>query len=349
MAAPVTALSAHVRPRSTHWWSSASLLAACTLLLGSCYGGDFFNRLVDPTATAAFRITNLTLIDPHTYIGNDLQCEDSTASLNKIFADNIASFDVNTTLVLHPLDPEVDSGAKMEILPAKCVPGEDLVNCTDKDVPLLEIVSADFNNSIGGTCGNPVAMSLNPAYQGGGNTPLHQAMSPCFLSAPIPKLGLKLALDVTLQLSNAQIYSTYELDGRTQQLVSGVIFGFVPASVAMMPIGDLSGGPFALWSNLAGGGACKPPGIDDIDTLAPENGVWMYFNFTAERVAWSPESDLPGTTGDSSSGTDTTAGITTTSGTTSTATDFTTSTATDFTTSTATDFTTSTATLTAGT
>jgi len=342
MAAPVTAPSSHVRPRRTRCSGcsgSASLLAASTLL-GSCYGGDFFDRLVDPTETAAFRITNLTLIDPHTYIGNDLQCEDSTVALNAIFADNIISFDVNTTLVLHPLDPKVDSGAKMEILPAKCVPGEDLVNCTDKDVPLLEIVSADFNNSIGGTCGNPVAMSLNPAYQGGGNTPLHQAMSPCFLSAPIPKLGLKLALDVTLQLSNAQIYSTYYLEGRTQELVSGVIFGFVPASVAMMPIGDLSGGPFALWSNLAGGGACKPPGINDIDTLAPENGVWMYFNFAAERVAWSPKIDLPGTTGDP---TTTTTDTTTTGGTT------TTGAATDFTTSTATDFTTSTATLTAGT
>ncbi len=340
MATPVTALSVHVRPRSTRCSGSASLLAASTLL-GSCYSGDFFDRLVDPTATAAFRITNLTLIDPHTYIGNPVQCEDSTASLNKIFADSIASFDVNTTLVLHPLDPKVASDAKMEILPAKCVPGEDLVNCTDKDVPLLEIVSADFNNSIGGTCGNPVAMSLNPAYQGGGNTPLNQAMSPCFLSAPIPKLGLKLALDVTLQLSNAQIYSTYALDGRPQQLVSGVIFGFVPASVAMMPIGELGGGPFALWSNLAGGGACNPPGIDDIDTLAPENGVWMYFNFTAERVAWSPESDLPGTTGDPT-GTDST---TTDSSTDSTATGITTS----GTTTTATDFTTSTATLTAGT
>lgn len=340
----MTAPSVHVRPRSSVS-GSASLLLASTLLLGSCYGGDFFNRLVDPTATAAFRITNLTLIDPHTYTGNDLQCGDSTAALNEIFADNIISFDVNTTLVLHPLDPKVDSGAKMEILPAKCVPGEDLVNCTDKDVPKLEIVSADFNNSIGGTCGNPVAMSLNPAYQGGGNTPLHQAMSPCFLSAPIPKLGLKLALDVTLQLSNAQIYSTYNIEGRKQQLVSGVIFGFVPASVAMMPIGDLSGGPFVLWSNLAGGGACKPPGINDIDTLAPENGVWMYFNFAAERVAWSPKIDPPGTTGDPTTTTDTTtsAGITTTGGTT------TTGAATDFTTSTATDFTTSTAPLTAGT
>ncbi|HEY0133102.1 MAG TPA: hypothetical protein VGB85_03455, partial [Nannocystis sp.] len=292
----MTALSAH--RRRVHLLAALSLL-----LLAGCYSGDFFDRLVDPTATAAFRITRLVLIDPHTYIGNTVQCEDSTAALNEIFAKNIASFDVNTTLVLHPLDPTVTSGAKMEIVPANCVPGGELVNCTDKDVDIAEIVSADFNNSVGGTCGNPVAMSLNTAYQGAGNEPLHQAMSPCFLSAPIPKLGLKLALDVPLPLSNVQIYASYALDDKPHRLVSGVLFGFVPASVAMTPIGELgdgpNDGPFALWSNLAGGGACQPSAMfTDIDSAAPEDGEWMYFNFTAELVAWSPENDLPGTTGE---------------------------------------------------
>ena len=314
MAAPVTALSA---PRRR-----VDLLAAASLLLlAGCYGGDFFDRLVDPTATAAFRITRLVLIDPHTYIGDTLKCDDSTAELNAIIANNIASFDVNTTLVLHPLDPTVTSGAKLEIVPANCVPGGELVNCTDKDVDLAEIVSADFNNSVGGTCGNPVAMSLNPAYQGGGNEALHQAMSPCFLSATIPKLGLKLALDVPLPLSNVQIYASYALDDQPHRLVSGVLLGFVPASVAKVPIGELNegpnNGPFALWPSLAGGGACQPSDMfTDIDSAAPEDGVWMYFNFTAELVAWSPENALPGTsTGEPTTTADpmTTAGLTTTS------------------------------------
>jgi len=370
MAAPVTAPSVHLRPGSTRRAGAGRLLAAVTstLLLSNCYGADFFKRLVDPTDTGAFRITRLTLIDPHVYSGNDVQCMDSSDALNDIFAENIRSFDVNTTLVLHPLDPLVATQTRMEIVPAKCVPGGERVNCTDKDVPIAEIVSADFNNSVGGTCGNPVADSLNPKYQGGGNEALHQAMSPCFLSAPIPKLGLKLATDVSLPLSNVQIYATYALTEESEELVSGVIFGFVPASVAMLPIGDLGGGPFVLWSSLSGGGSCKkpqPPELDDIDTLALEDGVWMYFNFTAERVAWSSENDMPGTSGEPDTTDPTTAALTTdattglttglttgaTTGASFTATDATTSgsSATDFTTSTATDFTTSTATITAGT
>ena len=87
--------------------------AAALLLLAvsACYDGDFFGRLVDPDATAAFRITQLTLVDPHTYSGDMVLCQDSTATYNQLFAENIGSFDINTTLVLHPLDPSRDSAS----------------------------------------------------------------------------------------------------------------------------------------------------------------------------------------------------------------------------------------------
>ena len=65
--------------------------AAALLLLAvsACYDGDFFGRLVDPDATAAFRITELTLIDPHTFSGDMVLCQDSTATYNQLFAENI--------------------------------------------------------------------------------------------------------------------------------------------------------------------------------------------------------------------------------------------------------------------
>ncbi len=269
--------------------------AAALLLLAvsACYDGDFFGRLVDPDATAAFRITELTLIDPHTFSGDMVLCQDSTATYNQLFAENIGSFDINTTLVLHPLDPSRDSETTLDILPAKCVPGGTLVNCTDKDVPVTSIVSADFNNSEGGTCGNPVAGTLNPDYQVG-SLPLNKPTSPCFLSALIPSLSLQLAPTLGLPLSNVQIYAAYDL-AKPQRLVQGVLFGFLPSSVAMSSIGVLNGAPFVPWSVLAGGDGCKIT-VDDIDTVSlPKDGVWMYFNFTAERVAWSSDSDpMPG-------------------------------------------------------
>ncbi len=282
------------RPRRPRGPLAAALLLVLPLV-PACYAGDFFDRLVDPDATAAFRITQLTLVDPHTYSGDMVLCQDSTATYNQLFAENIRIFDINTTLVLHPLDPAKDSETTVDIVPANCVPGGTLVNCTDKDVPDESIVSADFNNSEGGTCGNPVAGTLNPAYQTGAGE-LNKPTSPCFLSALIPSLSLQLAPTLGLPLSNVQIYAAYDLsEPDKQKLVQGVLFGFLPSSVAMGSIGVLNGAPFVPWSVLAGGDGCKAT-VDDIDTVSlPKDGVWMYFNFTAERVAWSSESDpIPG-------------------------------------------------------
>ncbi len=268
-------------------------MALFVLLLTTptCYGGDFFNNLVDPDATAAFRITQLTLVDPHTYSGDMVLCQDSTATYNQLFLENIESFDINTTLVLHPLDPAADNGTTLDIVPANCIDAGTTVNCNDKDVPRTSIVSADFNNSEGGTCGNPVAGTLNPSYQSGANA-LNNPTSPCFLSALIPSLSLQLAPTLGLPLSNVQIYAAYNLE-EPQQLVHGVLFGFLPSSVAMGSIGIINGAPFIPWSVFAGGDGCKTM-VDDVDTVSlPKDGVWMYFNFTAQRVAWSSERDPP--------------------------------------------------------
>ena len=285
-----TALAPRRRPG--RWTAAIGLL-----LTAGCYSGDFFDRLVDPDETAAFRITGLALVDPHTYSGDALKCQDSTATFNQIFAENINGFNTNTTLVLHPLDPAVGEGTTMEIVRAMCVKGSP-VNCTDKDIPLETIVAADFNNSEGGACGNPVAQSLNDDYHVDSGRALNQPTSPCFLSALIPSLSLQLAPMLSLPLSNVQIYAAYNLDTkpRPQQLVQGVILGFLPSAVAQTSIGTLNGAPFIPWNFFAGGSGCQPDladPIDDIDTVAlPKDGVWMYFNFTAERVAWAAAADI---------------------------------------------------------
>ncbi len=295
------------------WRLTAALLPLAALALATCYSGDFFDRLVDPNATAAFRIVALTLVDPHTYSGDTVECRDSTANYNSFFAENIVQFDTNTTLVLHPLDPRVDRDTMLDIVPAVCVPGETIVNCTDKDVPAAKIITAGFNNIEGGTCLAPVAGSLNPLYMGGTNEPLHSPRSPCFVSAMIPSLNLSLAPTLDLPLSNVQIAAAYQLESETsQKLVQGVIRGFLPSNVAMTVIGDLKGLPFTPWVLFAGGGACYLD-TSDVDTVTvPKDGVWMYFNFTAERVAWTSDT-MTDTGGSSDTGVTTTAATTATS------------------------------------
>lgn len=305
----------------------AAARALLLALVPACYAGDFFDRLVDPDATAAFRITQLTLVDPHTYSGDMVSCLDSTATYNQSFASTIGSFDINTTLVLRPLDPALDSGTVMDIVPAVCVDGDTIVNCTDKDVPPASIITASFNNIEGGACLSPVAGSLNPLYGMAPSEILHEPRSPCFVSAMIPSFSLGLAPTLKLPLSNVQIAAAYELEGESQRLVQGVLRGFLPSSVAMTAVGSLNGFPFTPWLVLAGGGGCQPPmnPIDDIDTVtAPRDGVWMYFNFTAERVGWASESatDSSSTTADPTSAgpSDTTTADPTTAGPTTTAT-----------------------------
>lgn len=271
-------------------WSRSALLLA---LVPACYGGDFFDRLVDPDATAAFRITRLALVDPHTYSGDMVSCLDSTATYNQSFAATIASFDINTTLVLHPLNPAVDKDTMMDLVPAACVDGDTIVNCTDKDLLPASIITVGFNNIEGGSCLAPVAESLNPLYSVPPSEALHEPRSPCFVTAMIPSYVLGLAPTLQLPLSNVQIAAAYELDGEPQKLVQGVLRGFLPSELAMKPLGTLNGSPFTPWLVLAGGGGCRAPmtDIDDIDTVTvPRDGVWMYFNFTAERVGWASES-----------------------------------------------------------
>lgn len=294
MAAPVTRPSAPPRVRHPHAASvRAKWLGVAALILQSaCYSGDFFDDLVDPSVTAAFRIKTLTLIDPHFYAG-DAVCDDVTNDYNEIWTAHLDAFEINPTLVLSPLDPKVTMTTKMQIVPAECVPGEDGVNCTDRDVPKDKIVEVTFSNSLqGGMCGGPVTGSLNPLYMAEQYEQLHAPQSPCLASAIIGAFELPLAPSFNLPLANVQISAAYKLDQEPQQLIEGVLFGFLSAAQGQMVLGTLNANMFKPWDVLAGATGCQPDPnafLDDIDTVAASHdGVWMYFNFTAERVAWTP-------------------------------------------------------------
>ncbi len=281
----------------TAWLSTPALV-----LLSACYGGDFFERLVDPDVVAAFRITNLTLIDPHFYSGDAALCVDSTSAYNQIWNDHLEAFEINPTIVLSPLDPAVETATKMQIVPATCIsadtPEGKAVNCTDVNTPDTEIVEVVFNNSLqGGMCGGPVMGSLNPKYDIDQFEALNIPASPCFLSALIPTLKLPLGPIFKLPLSNVQISAAYALEPEDdQQLVEGLIVGFLPTEVGSSTmLGSLNNMPFTPWTVIAGATGCQPTPadpIDDVDSVSvSHDGVWIYFNFTAERVAWSTKAD----------------------------------------------------------
>jgi hypothetical protein len=295
-------------------------MGAALALAAGCYSNRYLDDLCQntgycppppPESPVAFRITSLELVDPHTYTFDTVLglCTDSTATLNGFIAQSIAAYEVSNTLVLRPLD--VDSAVvKLQYVSALCIDG-DPTACTDKMASPTHTVDVDAFNLKTGACGEAAPNSLNPMYD-----PPAQSMSPCIVSAQIAGTPLRLAaqpgmLPLDLALAEVEIAAAYAVDEEPQRLIQGSIRGFMPAATAMISAGQANGISFVPWNVLAGGAGCQIDAMNafsDIDNHGSYGqGVWMYFNFTAERVQWSTDrpEPMPATTGDpTGSGTD---------------------------------------------
>lgn len=305
----------------------ARALWALLALVCGCYSNDYLDGLCantgycpppPPESPVAFRITSLELVDPHTYTFDLVLgvCTDSTATLNGFIAQSLANYDVSNALVLRPLDPD-SAVVKLQYVSAFCIDGQP-TNCTDRMVDPALSVDADAFNRIAGACGGSAPNSQNPAY----SDPAQPA-PPCLVSAQIPGMPLRLAaqpgmLPLDLALVEVEIAAAYAIDAEPQQLVHGVIRGFMPATTAMLSAGQANGIGFIPWNLLAGGAGCQVDAMNsfsDIDNHGVHGqGVWMYFNFTAERVQWATDrpDPTPGTTttGDPTTGASTTTAAT---------------------------------------
>ncbi|MDC0718249.1 hypothetical protein [Nannocystis bainbridge] len=281
-------------------------LALAVGLLGGCYSSDYLEGLCantgvcpdpPPESPVAFRITSLELVDPHTYTFDPVLgvCTDSTATLNGFIAQGIADYDVSNVLVLRPLDLK-SAVAKLQFVSALCIAGSP-TNCTDRMIAGTHTVDIDAFNREAGACGNTEPNSLNAAYDAPPRPP-----APCLVSAKIAGTPVRLAAQagmtpLDLALVEVEIAAAYAIDGQPQKLVQGVLRGFMPAATAMLAAGQANGISFVPWNVLAGGAGCQADAMNtfsDIDNHGLYGqGVWMYFNFTAERVQWATDRPEP--------------------------------------------------------
>jgi hypothetical protein len=300
-------------------------LALAVGLGAACYNNEYLDGLCantgvcpdpPPESPVAFRITSLELVDPHTYTFDTVLgvCTDSTATLNGFIAQGIADYDVSNVLVLRPLDPK-SAVAKLQFVSALCIAGEP-TNCTDRMVAGTHTVDADAFNREAGSCGGTEPNSLNSAYDAPAQPP-----APCIVSQRISGTPVRLAAQtgmtpLDLALVEVEIAAAYAVDGEPQKLVQGALRGFMPAAAAMMPAGQANGISFVPWNVLAGGAGCQ---VDAMNTFSDIDnhgfygqGVWMYFNFTAERVQWATDrpEPMPETGGLETDGTGSTTGPT---------------------------------------
>lgn len=300
-----------------------ALAVATTWALGAaagCYSDNYLDGLCArtntcPVSRVAFHVTSLELVDPHSYSFDEVigVCDDSTDDFNKLLANNIDGFAVGHAIVVRPLDLGSEK-VQLQFTAADCF-NDDMTDgstvCSDRNIePALSTTGAAFNftsamMSAADACDIEKINSTNPDY-----TPPAKPGLPCLRSEPIPTMTLRLSRQpgmtpLEFELVDVELAATYAVEQTPQQLVQGTLRGFMTTAKAMVPAGQVNGVDFIPWKVLAGGDGCQPDMmavISDLDihpTLG--QGVWMYFNFTAESVKWDtdvPEGP-PGTSSDS--------------------------------------------------
>ena len=261
----------------------------------------------------AFRVTTLALRDPHLFVTvppqpplpalcldvTDTALPGTTFSINgqitaalNADADADGFLDASTLILFRPLDPTTQL-ARLEQVAARCTFPATGTSGEPPVVPALPTIDF-FDTRATGTClaplpgttGNQPANPQFPPY----SPPVASATAACFRTgvrdATVGDLGLPLPLlDVQTGASFAP--------APTDQLVNGLIRGFLPESVAdaiQVPLPNPPGGTIPLSSLLPGGtGFCTGAfgaTRNNKDSHRGVPGWWFYFNFTATRVPY---------------------------------------------------------------
>ena len=190
--------------------------------------------------------------------------------------------DLSFVLEFDPLVQADGSGGAVTLYESDCSAPAGSTSCT----PTVgaTAVMTTYTSQTTGTCLAPVAGSTRAGYTPAIATP----SAPCFVTA---------ATDVTLTLggipitlSDAQVGGTYVGNPATS-LSNGLVMGFLTetdADATVLPADLPVVGGQTLSSVLRGGtGNCS--GSSDMDTHPTlGDGWWMYLNFPATEVPWTP-------------------------------------------------------------
>jgi hypothetical protein len=229
-------------------------------------------------ALTAYRIVDLYLRDPHTFV-DFIGCRDVTDasllgfSLNGQIQNEIQNdvdldgfLDMSTLVVFDDYNPAAPGGTLTLV----------------DSVPFI----LSYQNGSSGTC-----LESLPGTTYGPYTPeITSSIAPCFASEEFPGTILLFGGSVPLSLQHMQVAATYG----APDLVNGLIRGFLTETTAnntLLPnsLPLIGGLPF---SRLLPGG--DPPGTgntncashSDIDLVEGVRGWWLYFNFTAQAVPY---------------------------------------------------------------
>jgi hypothetical protein len=257
--------------------------------------GDGTGDACEGTVTFAYRISRLSLRDPHVFVDVPLfGCQDLTDnspySLVSSFNDSLEEamttdddhdglLDLSLVTVFEPYSSSI-AGGSMRFVVASCTAPSETTTCSPAVGGAWE--SLMYDGYPGGPCLEPFAGTTT-----GYSPAITEPQPPCFVSLPE---ALVLTLwDLEIPLSAFQMSATAVGDPPTA-FWNGLLMGFLSetdANALTFPAGVPLIGDLPLSSILPGGpdtDACTS--ADDRDNIGGETGWWFYFNFEAVPVPY---------------------------------------------------------------
>ena len=277
--------------------TSTSTTAGSSTTAGDTTGTTTGGGDVDP-----FRVTELYVRDPHFFADVSLLgCNDVTdleilgmkgvnPSFNEAMTTDVdddagsgnpdGNLDLSFMLLFQPLD-QAGSGP-FDFQRADCKVPASMTVCSPRDGATVS--SFNYTSMMDATC-----LEADPAHLTNMYSPKPNTVTGDCFSSTGDVLVLQLG-DIELPLTDAQVAATYDADP-ADNFMTGLIVGFLSeadAAVATLPqsIQDSTGATFV--ADLLPGSASNCAGHDDRDDNNGTSGWWMYVDFKAERVPWTP-------------------------------------------------------------
>ena len=244
---------------------------------GCCPAGA--TGLTDNDCPAAYRVTALTLMDPHMFV-NVAGCNDVTSIANGQEqyqighdSDNDGYFDDSLVIVFRPLA----QGAGMMTPAALYFGAQCTTNATTCKPGSIASAALTATSAVTGTCLAAVTGTTKPY-----SPAVTSATGPCFSTAAANLTGTLLGTSVPLQ--GVQVGATYDGAPATG-MMNGLLSAFIAQTDAQstnITVGILT----APIASFLPGGSGNCASYSDKDTYNATAGWWLYQNFTATAVPW---------------------------------------------------------------
>jgi hypothetical protein len=243
-----------------------------------------------PEPVTAYRISDLDLRDPHTFVEAVL-CFDVTddsplpfsfnGSLETLITtddDGDGFLDLSVLLLFRPLDLAAQD-ERVDLAGAICTAPAAGTVCSQD--PLNDPAITTYDSLGAGVC-----LAPEPGTTSGYDPAVPEPAAPCFVGQPVTvivDLG-----GVAVPLEQAQVAATWSGGDPPTAVAGGLLRGFLSEAVAdalllpaKLPI--VGGQPLSV---LLPGGTGNCAAGDDRDVLGKDTGWWFYLEFTADQVEY---------------------------------------------------------------